>query len=128
MADALGQDRLEVGPKGRVGVTLREERLADVGDRGTRVAENRGPLLDLLKEVLDENSGIAARSLSAAASSLEGRAGLNLHSTVPGLDLGASAGEARESVEDQLCLRPVRQPTEQISVIGPQDSPTAGQS
>jgi hypothetical protein len=52
VADALGEDRLEVRAKGRVGVARRQVRLRDVRNGRRGVVEDGRPLLDLLEEVL----------------------------------------------------------------------------
>lgn len=58
MADVLSEDRLEAGAECRVGVALREIRLADVRERCARVVKDGRPLLDLLVEVLWVKCGV----------------------------------------------------------------------
>ena len=60
VADALGEDRLEVGAVGRVRVATGQVGLGDVGDGVARVAEDRRPLLDLLEEILGVERRVAA--------------------------------------------------------------------
>lgn len=59
VTDALSENGLEVGAKGRVRIATRQDRLSDVGDGAAWVAENGCPLLNLLIKVLWEESGIA---------------------------------------------------------------------
>ena len=68
MADALGQDRMEVRAERRVRVTGGEERLRHVADGRGRVVEDGRPLLDLLVEVLREERGVAVRGGQSAPS------------------------------------------------------------
>jgi hypothetical protein len=75
MTDTLSEDGLELRAVGREGVASRESGHGHVGSGGLRVAEDVGPLLNTLEEVLGRESDVLG--------------------SVPHLDLGTVTGEAR---------------------------------
>lgn len=129
VADVLREDRLEHRAERGVRVSAREVRLGHVRDRRARVVEHRGPLLDLLPEVLRVERGVTMDGYVSACSSgtIDVRE-KNVHGAVPDLHLRARAGVARERVVHLLSLyHPfVRNSVIRAHTIG--YSPTAGQS
>lgn len=63
MADLLREDSLELGAV-RGGTVTAERGVGYVRSRGLRVAEDVGPLLNLLKEVLGVECGVTGRQMS----------------------------------------------------------------
>ena len=116
VADALREDRLEVGPKRRVRVPAGQVRLGRVRDGRARVPEHRRPLLDLLEEVLREERRVAVQSQARVSatvhhttSTVQGqreqgaeRRRRDVRSSVPNLHLRTRTRKPRERIKHAL--------------------------